>query len=371
MYDADRYPRAPGIDGNASRRGLLGAARAVPVSALGYVGVRAAVHSDPELRHQEAAIQAFCARRGWRLVAVTVGRRVTTRQGALPTLAHPCVDRLQRERRCEVASVERPDRARLQASSALDHPGQRGATGVHPSEMHGRTLESNPEASPAAERDSARAVRVLVADGDAPRRHALRAALRDGGLSVVGQAADVSQAVYLAARLRPDVMLIDTTLPPTGGVAALRELAEAAPCAPVVLLASAGEDEAGLVALSEGAAGYLSREIERGSLARAVGRVARGEAAISRAMARRVIERLRGVSRGHLGLRPVRSPLTPREWEVLDLLAVGASTAEIARQLVVATDTVRSHVRHILRKLDVHSRREAIEVAAQLRHHPD
>jgi two-component system, NarL family, response regulator LiaR len=237
--------------------------------------------------------------------------------------------------------------------------------------MHGRTLESNPEPSPAAERDGVRTVRVLVADGDAPTRHALRAALRDGGLSVVGQAADVSQAVYLAMRFRPDVVLIDATLPPTGGIAAMRELADVAPHAPVVLLASSAEDEAGLVALSEGAAGYLSREIERGSLARAVERVVAGEAAVSRAMARRVIERLRELSRDHPGLRPVRSPLTPREWEVLDLMAAGAATAEIARQLVVATDTVRSHVRHILRKLDVHSRREAIEIAAQMRQHPD
>jgi DNA-binding NarL/FixJ family response regulator len=222
-----------------------------------------------------------------------------------------------------------------------------------------------------AERDGERAVRVLVADGNAPRRHALRAALRDGGLSVVGQAADVSQGVYLAMRLRPDVILIDATLPPTGGVSAVRELADAAPRTPVVLLASSGEDEAGLVALSEGAAGYLSRELERGPLVRAVERVAAGEAAISRAMARRVIKRLRELSRGHPGLRPVRSALTPREWEVLDLMARGASTAEIARQLVVATDTVHSHVRHILQKLDVHSRREAIEIAAQLRQHPD
>jgi NarL family two-component system response regulator LiaR len=277
MYDADRDPRAPGVDGSGSRRGLHGAA-----------------HASPE-RPQIA----------WR-----------------------------------------------------------------PS-MYGWTLEGNPQPSPAAERDSERAVRVLVADGDAPRRHALRAALRDGGLSVVGQAADVSQAVYLVRRLHPDVIVIDATLPPAGGLSAVRELADAAPRAPVVLLASSDEGEAGLVALSEGAAGYLSRAVERRRLARAVERVAAGEAAISRVMARRVVERLRELSRGHPGLRPVRSPLTPREWEVLDLMTLGASTAEIARELVVATDTVRSHVRHILRKLDVHSRREAIEIAARLRQHPD
>jgi DNA-binding NarL/FixJ family response regulator len=234
-----------------------------------------------------------------------------------------------------------------------------------------RTRQGNPEPGLTVERDRERAVRVLVADGDGPRRHALRAALQDGGLSVVGQAADASQAGYLAARCDPDVILIDVTLPPTDGVAAMRELADAAPGARVVLLASSGEEEAGVVALSEGAAGYLSRGIERGSLARAVARVAAGEAAVSRAMARRLIERMRELSRGHAGLRPVRSPLTPREWEVLDLLAAGASTADIARELVVASDTVRTHVRHILRKLHVHSRREAIEIAEQVRRHAD
>jgi two-component system, NarL family, response regulator LiaR len=222
-----------------------------------------------------------------------------------------------------------------------------------------------------AARAGGREVRVVIADGDRRRRNELRAALRDGGVSVVGQAGDASQAAYLATRCDPDVILADTTLPPGGGVAAMRELAQAAPGARVVLLAGAGDDEAGLAALAEGAAGYLSREIDRGSLARAVGRVVAGEPAISRAMARRVIERLRELSRGSARMRPVRSPLTPREWEVLDLLAAGASTAEIAGQLIVAPDTVRSHVRQILRKLHVHSRREAIEIAEQLRRRPN
>jgi two-component system, NarL family, response regulator LiaR len=222
----------------------------------------------------------------------------------------------------------------------------------------------------AAERASGRDVRIVIADDDALRRNKLRAALRDGGLSVVGQATNASQVVYLATRCHPDVILMESALPPSGGVAAMRELADAAPGAQVVLLANSGEDEAGLVALTEGAAGYLPRGIDHVSLARAVGSVLAGEAAISRAMALRVVERLRELSRTHARMRPVRSQLTPREWEVLDLMATGASTAEIARQLVLATDTVHSHVRHILRKLRVHSRREAIEIAEQLRQNP-
>jgi len=235
----------------------------------------------------------------------------------------------------------------------------------------GRRLADRPEPGHRAKRAGGREVRVVIADEDSMTRNTLRAALGDAGLSVVGQAADASQLTYLAARCRPDVILIDDALPPTGGVAAMRGLADAAPGAQVVLLASSAEDDGGLVALAEGAAGYLSRGIDRGSLARALRRVVAGEAAISRAMAGRVVELLAKLSRGRAGMRPVKSPLTPREWEVLDHLAAGASTAEIARQLVVATETVRSHVRQILRKLHVHSRREAIEIAEQLRQHPD
>jgi two-component system, NarL family, response regulator LiaR len=234
----------------------------------------------------------------------------------------------------------------------------------------GGRLENRLGPAHPAERANGRDVRVVIADEDAPRRRTLRAALRDGGLSVVGQATNASQAVYLATRCRPDVILIDTALPPSGGVAAMRELADAATGAQVVLLADSGEDETGLVALAEGAGGYLARGIDHRSLARAVRSVLAGEAAISRAMALRVVERLRELSRAHARMRPVKSQLTPREWEVLDLIATGASTAEIARQLVLATDTVHSHVRHILRKLRVHSRREAIEIAEQLRQNP-
>jgi DNA-binding NarL/FixJ family response regulator len=231
--------------------------------------------------------------------------------------------------------------------------------------------ESRPRTRHPVKRPSGAGVRVVIADGDAPRRSTLRAGLHHEEVSVVGEAADASQVPYLAVRCRPDVVLMDVTLPPAGGVAAMRELADAAPGAKVVLLASTSEDEAGVVALAEGAAGYLSREIDHRSLADALERVVAGEAAISPGMALLVIERLRELFRGLTGMRPVKSRLTAREWEVLDLLAAGTSTAGIARELVVTTDTVHSHVRHILRKLHVHSRREAIEIAERQRRHRD
>jgi two-component system, NarL family, response regulator LiaR len=204
---------------------------------------------------------------------------------------------------------------------------------------------------------------VLIADGDDLARNALRTALTGGHLSVIGQAADAPQAVGLATRCEPDVVLIDAALPPDGGLAAMQELSAAAPEARAILLGTSDGDDAGVHAIAQGAAGYLSRGIELGSLAQAVEGVMVGEAAISRALAGRLINYVRELSAGFTGMRPVRSPLTTREWEVLDLLKQGLSTAQVAKELVLSPDTVHSHVQHILRKLHAHSRAEAIAIA--------
>jgi DNA-binding NarL/FixJ family response regulator len=203
--------------------------------------------------------------------------------------------------------------------------------------------------------------------GDGLARNALREALTEAGVCVVGQAADIPQVINLARRCQPDVVVIDADLPPDGGMAALEALLPASPGLPVVLLAETGEDDAGLAALANGAAGYLSRETDLSRLAQAVASVTTGEAAISRSMARRLVERLRSRSNSTSGMRPIKSALTTREWEVLDLMTAGASTADIAGRLVVTTDTVHSHVNHILKKLHAHSRAEAVEIAEQTR----
>ena len=187
--------------------------------------------------------------------------------------------------------------------------------------------------------------------------------MSDGGLTVVGQAADRSQAVGLATRCAPDVVLLDARLPPDGGVVAMHAVMAAAPDARVVVLASADSDEAALLAVADGAAGYLPRDIDLGALARAVGGVMAGEGAISRATAARLMERLQALSAERAGMRPVRSELTTREWEVLDLMKSGASTTQIAKDLVVSPDTVYTHIQHILRKLGAHSRAEAVAIA--------
>ena len=215
------------------------------------------------------------------------------------------------------------------------------------------------------------APRALVAEGDGLARNALREALTEAGVCVVGQAGDMPQVINLVRRCQPDVVVMDVGLPPDGGVAAVGAVLQASPETRVVLLGASGEDDVGLVALEKGAAGYLSRDTELASLGRAVRRVTAGEAAISRSMGRRMIERLQSWSKRSSGLRPIKSSLTTREWEVLELMMARASTAEMARTLVLSPDTVQSHVNHILRKLHAHSRAEAIQIAEQERGHPN
>jgi NarL family two-component system response regulator LiaR len=116
-----------------------------------------------------------------------------------------------------------------------------------------------------------------------------------------------------------------------------------------------------------GASGVLEKGTGVASIARALALVAAGESVISREMTRHLVDRLRRTPEDGNGMRPVKSSLTDREWEILDLICSGASTREMADGLFLSTETVNSHVKRILRKLGVHSRSDAIEAAAQLR----
>ncbi len=138
------------------------------------------------------------------------------------------------------------------------------------------------------------------------------------------------------------------------------------------MLTGAGSDdhELGLQALRAGASGFLSKDLEIEALPRALAGLREGQAAISRkhdAVADRAPAR--GAER-LIGLRPVKSPLTAREWEVIDLLKASKTTDEIADELVLSTETVRSHVKNILRKLDVRSRDDAVAAADRMRSAP-
>ena len=122
-----------------------------------------------------------------------------------------------------------------------------------------------------------------------------------------------------------------------------------------------------MLGLRAGATGFLSKEVDIDILPRALTGALDGEAVISRKLSRQLVDQIRRMPEGTTGMRPVKSPLTPREWEVVDQLCEEKSTAEIADALVLSTETVRSHVKSILRKLNVSSREEAVAAAQAMR----
>jgi DNA-binding NarL/FixJ family response regulator len=215
--------------------------------------------------------------------------------------------------------------------------------------------------------DDAPRIRTLIADDDPLARRLIRDTLQADDMTVIAEAKNGREAVELALFYRPDVVLMDDMMPEMDGIEATRRIAEQDSGIRVVLLASVADDSIGLLGLRAGAVGYLSKDIELASRPRALRGALDGEAAISRRLAMQLIEHYRSAPAGGTGLRPVRSNLTGREWEVLDLLTGSATTNDIARVLVLSHETVRTHLKNVYRKLEVSSRKEAVEAAARLR----
>jgi len=198
-------------------------------------------------------------------------------------------------------------------------------------------------------------IRVLIADDHAVVRQGLRTYLElQADIDVVAEAADGDAAVTEAARLAPDVVLLDLAMPRLDGVAALRLLRERAPAARVIVLTSFGEDERLFDALRAGAAGFLLKDTEPGELLRAIRSAHDGQSPLSPTTATRVVEEL---ARG--GRPRAAELLTPRELEVLRLIARGSSNKRIALELGVAEKTVKTHVGHVLGKLGLSDRTQA------------
>jgi len=211
----------------------------------------------------------------------------------------------------------------------------------------------------------------LIADDDPFARRVIKDALQSGGVVVIAEARDGRQAVELALYHRPDVIVMDLVMPELDGITATRHIINAIPEQIVIVLTGGGDDEElGLQALRAGAAGYLSKDLDIDALPRALTAAQMGEAVISRQMTMRLIEHARRTPEGVAGMRPVRSPLTPREWEVIDLLRAGHSTDDMAEALVLSTETVRSHIKNLMRKLDVRSREDAVAAADRMREPP-
>jgi DNA-binding NarL/FixJ family response regulator len=209
---------------------------------------------------------------------------------------------------------------------------------------------------------------ILIVDDHPLTREALAALLEQNGFEVAGQAADGETAVRQAGELGPDLILLDLSMPGMNGLDALPQLRAAAPAAEVVVLTASGTEENLLGAIRGGAAGYLLKSEPPERIALFLRGVAHGEAALSGSIARRLLDRVR--EGGRMGGIPdeVAQKLSAREVEVLLLLDEHLGTDEIAARLYISEHTVRSHVKSLLRKLGVSSRREALERLATARH---
>jgi len=210
--------------------------------------------------------------------------------------------------------------------------------------------------------------RLLVVDDHSLFRRGLVALLAQhpDAVVVVGEAGDAGEAQRRAAELRPDLILLDNHLPGVRGVDALPGLREASPGTRVIML-TVSEDEADLAAaIQRGAQGYVLKTIEADDLMQAIDRCRRGESVVSPELTGKLVAALRGA-----GATPAPSApdplaaLSPRERETLRHIARGASNKEIARSLDIAETTVKIHVQHILRKLDLSSRVQAAVYAAE------
>jgi DNA-binding NarL/FixJ family response regulator len=216
-------------------------------------------------------------------------------------------------------------------------------------------------------------IRVLLADDQRVVREGLGTLLGLlEGIELVGTAADGEEAVALAASRDPDVVLMDLRMPRVDGIEAIRRLTEGGSRARAIALTTYADDASVLGALRAGARGYLTKDAGADEIRAAVEAVARGEAALDPAIQRHVVAALAGESAGGGGPGGAVSPssgrelpdgLTPREAEVLELIAAGLSNAEIAERLVVSAATVKSHVNHLFAKAGVRDRAQAVTYA--------
>jgi DNA-binding NarL/FixJ family response regulator len=206
-------------------------------------------------------------------------------------------------------------------------------------------------------------IRVLLVDDHAVVREGLRTFLElQDGIEVAGEAADGEEALTAVERLRPDVILMDLLMPKLDGVGAMRRLRASHPEARVVVLTSFLEDEHLLAAMQTGAAGYLLKNAEPAELARAIRAAHAGEAIIDPTVAARLVAAL---ADGASTRRADETRLTRREREVLELIVGGRSNKRISLELGISEKTVKTHVGHVLAKLDVTDRTQAALLAVR------
>ncbi len=204
-------------------------------------------------------------------------------------------------------------------------------------------------------------LQVLIADDDALMRAGLRSMFEAaGGIEVVGEAGDGREVIYLCKHRRPDLVLMDVRMPDLDGIAATRELLALHPDLRVLVLTTFEEDDYIFGALAAGASGFLLKRTPPEDLIAALHTVAAGDALLSPSVTSRVIARM-AASPGPDPDRDRRlAELTPREREVLALIARGLANGEIAAELVIEESTVKTHVKRVLRKLGARDRVQAV-----------
>lgn len=213
---------------------------------------------------------------------------------------------------------------------------------------------------------SAEGLRVVLVDDHDRLRARVRRSLEAGGCVVVAEGGTVAEAEALALEHRPDVLLVDVHMPDGRGVQAVEAVTRAAPEVRSVVLSQSSADEDVFDALRAGAAGYVLKDDDPDELPERLAGVVAGAASVTPTLVTRLLEEFRAPTRRRLNRGTAAAArLTTREWEVMELLAEGLSTDQVAARLFLSPTTVRRHVQSVVRKLRVRDRGEAIALLAE------